>query len=148
MSAYRESDISVRRWWTGVGFRVSLVVVVVFVALGAVLIRSCSTSDVGEVGAGSVGVEITNDCDGPLFATASDNVDDAVTQLEAAPITFSHGQRSRVSIVTFEGYEPQRYFLAFRTKETADPVVREFAIDDARTGDIRLRLAADCETLI
>ncbi len=147
VSASGESVIPVRRWWTGVAFRVSVLILVVFVALGAVLIRSCSTSDVGKVGAGSVGVEITSDCDGPFFATAGDTEDDAVTQLAAAPIEFSRGQRSQVSIVTFEGYEAQRYFLAFRTDPTADPVVREFPIDDVKSGGIRLRFAADCETL-
>lgn len=138
------SNISCAGW----ALRVSASVLAVFLGLMALALWSCSTSDLGKVGAGSVHVEITSDCvDGVLYAKARDTREGAVSALAAAPIEFTYGQRRYVSIVTYEGYEPERFFLAFRTDPTGEPVVREFDIDDVKDGDIRLRFEADCTTL-
>ena len=143
-----KNDTAAKTSCAGWALQISALLLGTFLVLVVLAFWACSASDIGKIGAGTVGVDITSDClDGVLYAEASDTREGAVSELAAFPIDFTYGQRRHVGIVTFEGYEPERFFLAFRTDPTEEPVVREFNIDDVKGGDIRLRFEADCTTL-
>ncbi|MCB0955021.1 MAG: hypothetical protein R2694_00215 [Ilumatobacteraceae bacterium] len=119
----RSTSASLMRWLLAM----VVIAAVVFVVL---VVRGCSQLSVGkDIGDGTVGVQITNECALVVSAAAGDSEQDALTRLEDDPISIRQGRSTMISLVTNSAYQPTRYVLAYRIGEQ-EAVVQEFRLDD------------------
>lgn len=117
---------------------------------GLVLVSAlvgCGDGGAGRIGAGGVGVEITNECDLTLFTAAGDTREHALADLSNIPNPISNGQSEYVEIVTFVGYQPDRYFLADQIGLSSTPTAQEYELEEVEQRGVQLTLGAECATL-
>ncbi len=124
---------------------VLLVSVVAFIALA---LRACATSTVGEgMGDRGIGVDLTNRCPSPVFATAGDSEQQARSRLTDDPIAVPPGERRMIDLIANAAYEPTQYFLAYKVAD-GPQVVEEFDIVELERTLVRVNVTSECTLVV
>ncbi|MDP2289620.1 MAG: hypothetical protein Q8M22_00430 [Actinomycetota bacterium] len=123
---------------------VLLVCVVAFIVLA---VRACSASTVGEIGAWSIAVDLTNRCPSPVYATAGDSELQARSRLTDDPVTVLPSERRMIDLIANAAYEPTRYFLAYQVAD-GPQVVQEFDVEELERSLLQVDITAGCELVV
>jgi hypothetical protein len=110
------------------------------------LLAACGPGDVGNIGSGSIGVRLRNDCSVPILAGAADSPEKVRAEVSANADRIEPGKVIGVRIVTFAGYSPERYFIGVGP-DVDHLTITEFDIKVLKAKFVRTSFGADCSTL-
>ena len=100
------------------------------IALALLWCAGCGSGDAGRIGAGVIGVKLTNHCELPVYASAIEDESEGFHR----PIEVAPGERVSISLITNVAHRPNRYLLAYRIDFGSPPLVVEFPTPKAPRG--------------